>query len=120
MLIHTTLLFRHLTLIASGQPADKLQSLFNDTQAAIDWLALWETATHNQPNLAAMQSANPIRIPRNHRVEEAIQAGYQGDFIPFQKLQTALAHPFEESPQHAPYEERPHPNQVVHETFCGT
>lgn len=114
-----TLFFRHLTRIAGGESADPLTALFSQTSPAEDWLALWRKAAPS-PNLEAMQAANPIRIPRNHRVEEVIQAGYRGDFTPFRQLQKALADPFFESAEFADYERRPSPEEVVHETFCGT
>ncbi|MGJ8724908.1 MAG: protein adenylyltransferase SelO [Roseibacillus sp.] len=117
-----TLFFRHLTRHAANEPNGEsdLLSLFDNPESAQDWLALWKKVTHDQPNLTQMRAANPIRIPRNHRVEEVIQAGYRGDFAPFQTLQAALAHPFEESEKFAPYETRPTPDQVVTATFCGT
>lgn len=118
--IDFTLFFRHLTLIAQGESPSQFLSLFEQKAIAQNWLALWNTATAHQPNVAAMQKSNPIRIPRNHRVEEAIQAGYQGDFQPFQRLQKALADPYSESTEYEEYEIRPTPDQVVHRTYCGT
>ena len=115
-----TLFFRHLTLIAQDQPNSEFFALFKKEKTAQDWLSLWETLTHKEPDLAAMQAANPIRIPRNHRVEEAIEAGYQGNFQPFHQLHQALAHPYTESSEFAAYEQRPATDQIVHETFCGT
>ena len=115
-----TLFFRHLTRISANESEHELLSLFDKKEPAQDWLALWKKVTHDQPDLTKMRAANPIRIPRNHRVEEVIQAGYRGDFGPFQTLQKALAHPFEESDEFAPYETRPTPDQVVTATFCGT
>ena len=40
-----------------------------------------------------MRGANPILIPRDHRVEQAIQSAYVGDFVPFHRLVDALAAP---------------------------
>lgn len=115
-----TLFFRHLTRVASGDSHSELLALFAEETVAENWLALWKTVTRDAPITQAMRSANPIRIPRNHRVEEVIQAGYRGDFQPFHNLLTALSRPFEEAPELAHYELRPTPDQVVTETFCGT
>lgn len=115
-----TLFFRHLTQIAAGGSASELLALFTEEKAAQDWLALWQTVTRDAPATQGMRSANPIRIPRNHRVEEVIQAGYGGDFQPFHDLLRALRNPFEEAPGQAHYELRPTPEEVVTETFCGT
>ena len=67
-----------------------------------------------------MRANNPILIPRNHRVEQAIQKAYSGDFAPFHRLVDALAHPYVEQPDYADFEIPPRPEEVVHHTFCGT
>jgi uncharacterized protein YdiU (UPF0061 family) len=115
-----TLFFRHLTRVAAGSSDEPFFALFTEPAPVRDWLVLWKTVTNGEPDLAAMRAANPIRIPRNHRVEEVIQAAYGGDFEPFHQLREALARPFEESPTHTHYEKRPRPEEIVHETFCGT
>ena len=71
-------------------------------------------------HLAAMRAANPILIPRNHRVEQAIQRGYGGDFGPFHRLVDALAAPYAEQAEYADLEAPPRPEEIVHQTFCGT
>ena len=44
----------------------------------------------------SMQSVNPAYIPRNHLVEEVIDAAVsQQDFEPFHKLVDVLARPYE-------------------------
>ncbi|WP_298261067.1 protein adenylyltransferase SelO [uncultured Litoreibacter sp.] len=67
-----------------------------------------------------MMASNPAIIPRNHRVEEAIQAGLQGDFAPFNRLNAALALPFKDVAEHADLEAAPSNQQLIHQTFCGT
>ena len=67
-----------------------------------------------------MRAANPIFIPRNHRLEEAIKAAEQQNYGPFEKLLEVLAQPFEEQPGNAGYENPPESGEVVHATFCGT
>ncbi|TDL91340.1 protein adenylyltransferase SelO family protein, partial [Meridianimarinicoccus aquatilis] len=66
----------------------------------------------------AMARANPTLIPRNHQIEAMIAAALDGDFAPFQRLNDALAHPFDPAPDDltAP----PKPAQEVQATFCGT
>ena len=54
-----------------------------------------------------MRAANPILIPRNHRVEHAIQRAYGGDFAPFHRLVDALAAPYAEQPEYADLEAPP-------------
>ena len=67
-----------------------------------------------------MRAANPILIPRNHRVEHAIQRAYAGDVAPFHRLVDALAEPYADRPACADLETPPRPDEVVHQTFCGT
>ena len=44
-------------------------------------------------SVTLMDSVNPAVIPRNHKVEEALQAGEEGDLSPFHNLLKALANP---------------------------
>ncbi len=67
-----------------------------------------------------MRRMNPVFIPRNHRIEEVIKAGYEGNFEPFHRLHQVLQHPFTQQPEFAEYEAAPAPDEVVQATFCGT
>jgi uncharacterized protein YdiU (UPF0061 family) len=67
-----------------------------------------------------MRRTNPVFIPRNHRVEEAIVAGDEGDFEPFHRLNQVLQHPFAEQPELTEFESASGPDEVVEATFCGT
>ncbi len=67
-----------------------------------------------------MNAANPAFIPRNHRVEEAIKAGVEGEYAPFHRLVEVLAHPFDDQPEHADLRRPPAEEEVVRQTFCGT
>lgn len=115
-----TLFFRHLTRIAAGADAAELVSLFKESEAAQMWLADWRTVASPEAQLDAMRTANPILIPRNHRIEAAIQAGYQNDFAPFHRLVDALAQPFKEDTTYSDLEAAPELEERVTETFCGT
>jgi uncharacterized protein YdiU (UPF0061 family) len=65
-------------------------------------------------------SASPARIPRNHRIEEAIVAAMGGDLQPFERLLAGLASPYSDDPHYADLSLAPEPGEVVHQTFCGT
>ena len=68
-----------------------------------------------------MRSVNPAFIPRNHRVEAALEAASaKNDFSLFEELLTVLRKPFEDQPQFARYTEAPKNHQLVQRTFCGT
>ncbi len=70
--------------------------------------------------VALMNSVNPIFIPRNHRIEQAIQEAVAGDLTVFNDLNVVLAQPFSEQPEYAQYAEAPKPDERVTQTFCGT
>ena len=63
---------------------------------------------------------NPIYIPRNHIVEEAINSAYQNDLNPFSKLIKVLKNPFKLSIGHENYENPPTQIDESYKTFCGT
>jgi uncharacterized protein YdiU (UPF0061 family) len=65
-----------------------------------------------------MAQANPVLIPRNHRIEHMIEAAVQGDMQPFERLSEALKTPFTETD--AELSNPPSPSEVVPATFCGT
>jgi uncharacterized protein YdiU (UPF0061 family) len=115
-----TLFFRHLTRVAAGEKATALLDLFKESATAESWLTDWVHVAAPKSQLAAMRAANPILIPRNHRVEEAIQHAYAGDFAPFHRLVDALADPFVEHAEYRDFEKPPTAEERVTRTFCGT
>ena len=115
-----TLFFRHLTRVAGGDTSDAITAMGARSEALTVWLAAWRREADPATYLADMRAANPILIPRNHRVEHAIQRAYGGDFAPFHRLVDALAVPYAEQSEFADLEAPPQPDEIVHETFCGT
>jgi uncharacterized protein YdiU (UPF0061 family) len=68
-----------------------------------------------------MRSSNPALIPRNHRVEEALEAAVQHeDLSVLQRLLEALEDPFAHSPEQSEYCQLPAPSGRPYRTFCGT
>jgi uncharacterized protein YdiU (UPF0061 family) len=90
------------------------------------WVTRWRTRLTQEryaPQEAAtlMRANNPVFIPRNHRVEAALNAAVkQGDFVPLEALLVVLSTPFDEKPEHTEYANPPAPHERVHQTFCGT
>ena len=65
----------------------------------------------------AMMAVNPAFIPRNHLVEEVINAAVEDDgYQPLENLLTVLAAPYDDRPEFARYTLPPRPEQVVHQT----
>lgn len=115
-----TLFFRHLTTVAAGTDPDAFLSLFKRRDHGASWLADWRAIAGAEPLVAEMQAANPILIPRNHRVEEAIQHAYSGDYTSFHRLVDALAKPYEDQVDYRDLEAAPLAHERVTQTFCGT
>lgn len=79
-----------------------------------------ETATTQQiqTHICAL---NPLRIPRNHLIQQVIDAAYQeGDLKPLNQLMAALSDPFSNDPQYDAYTQPATEYQQVSTTFCGT
>ena len=84
-----------------------------------EWLAAWRGRT-GEGAAEALRAANPLYIPRNHLVEEAISAAYADDFAPFETLVAVLEHPFEEQVGAERYALPAAPEEAVMRTFRGT
>jgi len=90
------------------------------------WFTDWQARLDRDPQsaderAAAMRQVNPAIIPRNHRVEQAIEAAIErDDFAPFHALLAALATPYEERIDATPYADAPQHSERVLQTFCGT
>ena len=122
-----TLTFRRLARCADEPPDDaSLLELFASSPGIADWLRRWRERLASEPQNAAeraasMRRVNPAYIPRNHRVEAALEAAStHGDFGPFHQLLSILEHPYHEQPGRDEFEQPPAPGERVHRTFCGT
>jgi uncharacterized protein YdiU (UPF0061 family) len=118
-----TLVFRHLPAALETGSDDAVTRLFNRPDTIATWLNDWRARLHDVDRseaLALMRRSNPVYIPRNHRIEEAIAAGNEGDFEPFHRLNEVLHQPFTEHADFVDFEAAPAPDEVVHATFCGT
>ncbi len=69
----------------------------------------------------AMDAVNPVYVPRNHLVDEALAAATAGDLGPYEQLLARVADPFDEVPGAERYAE-PAPDEfaATFQTFCGT
>src|SRR6056297_2294763 len=91
-----------------------------------EWHERWRVRLSRQPgswevSRRLMYSANPAVIPRNHRVEEALEAAVQrADFTVMEKLMEVLSQPFEDPPEAAGYHLPAPPSAQPYQTYCGT
>jgi len=114
-----TLTFRRLS-DAAADPAREaeVRGLFKNPAALEAWLPAWRARLRAA---GSMHAVNPAFIPRNHLVEEALAAATnEGDYGPFETLLDVITRPFADQPGREIYGVPPRPEQVVHQTFCGT
>lgn len=121
-----TLCFRRLTDAIEPASEAALRDLFGDTGALDVWLADWRARLAREPQpvaerRAAMLRANPVYIPRNHRVEAVLDAATQDDAMePFHALLRLVQQPFDLHPGFEDWQQPPRPEERVPATFCGT
>ncbi len=111
-----TLFFRALAPAARGDGAP-VHELVADAAALDGWLARWLDL---EPDAAAMDRVNPLYIPRNHLVEEALAAATDGDLSPLERLLEAVDAPYDERPGLERYAAAAPEDFGAYRTFCGT
>ncbi|PLR85586.1 YdiU family protein [Bacillus canaveralius] len=90
------------------------------------WHELWQERLGRQEQSKAsssqlMRNSNPAVIPRNHRVEAALEAAVkQGDYSVMERLLDVLSTPYGHSPEQAEYATLPAPSTRPYRTYCGT
>ncbi|SMO38393.1 protein adenylyltransferase SelO [Ruegeria faecimaris] len=100
---------------------DQARDQFTDPQAFDQWARGWRSRLSREKKPAeVINKANPTFIPRNHRVEQMIQAAVQGDFAPFHRLNNVLSRPYGDQPGALDLTRPPAQDEVVQATFCGT
>jgi serine/tyrosine/threonine adenylyltransferase len=121
-----TLAFRAFVQVAQGHDAPWLD-LFQHDAAALDWLAQlkdrWASESMSaDQRQAVLRRANPMVIPRNHRVEEALDAAtHSDDFVPFERLLSSLKRPFDDRDPDDPDAKPASQAQTAsYRTYCGT
>jgi uncharacterized protein YdiU (UPF0061 family) len=93
------------------------RGLFINLAGIDEWIARWRMLG---PDAAAMDRSNPVYIPRNHLVEEALTAATAGDLNPLQQLLTAVSAPYNERPGLERYASPAPDDFGDYRTFCGT
>ena len=120
-----TLVFRRLSQVLRGN-RDKARDLFKDLTGFDNWEQRWQRRlqkeeTEEKAIAEAMDSVNPIYIPRNHKVEEALSAAtLKNDMTPFKRLLTIITRPFDEIDGNEDYTEPAPETNIPYKTFCGT
>jgi uncharacterized protein YdiU (UPF0061 family) len=115
--VDQTSFFRALGSAARGD-AEPARNLFLDLAGFDAWAERWRALG---PDAEAMDRVNPVYIPRNHLVEEALTAATEGDQEPLLRLLDAVTDPYDERPGLERYA-APAPEDfgAAYRTFCGT
>ena len=103
--------------------APKENKLFEDNEF-ITWKKKWEVRLLKNNNtldksIELMKSNNPVVIPRNHKIEEALEAAEQNDLEPINKILEILKNPYDNQDEINEYRS-PSKSNEKYQTFCGT
>lgn len=115
--------FRRLAATLAGDP-DALREEVVDLAAYDAWRARWLQRLGDADRdvvAKGMNLVNPVYLPRNHLVEEALRAAAGGDLAPFEDLVAAVGDPFTVRAGLERYSE-PAPDGFTdrYVTYCGT
>ena len=111
-----TRFFRNLGEAARGNERP-VRGMVMDLAAFDAWAGRWRSM---KPDADRMDRVNPVYIPRNHLVEEALAAATGGDLEPLNRLLEAVRAPYEERPGLERYAEGAPEDFGKYMTFCGT
>jgi uncharacterized protein YdiU (UPF0061 family) len=122
-----TLTFRRLCDAAEDPAADRdVAALFADPSSLTGFADKWRARLASESisgelRARGMRRVNPAFIPRNHRIEAAIEAAEtRNDFGPFERLCVVLERPFEDQPEARDLIQPAAPEELIMRTFCGT
>ena len=91
----------------------------------IDWSKNWEkriliNGGSKENSLELMKKNNPIVIPRNHKVEEALTKAYKGNLDDVKNLLDILKSPYDNQDKIEEYQMPAPPSNKKYQTYCGT
>ncbi len=112
---HTSF-YRALGRSARGE-TEPARGLFLDLAGFDDWAATWRALG---PDADLMDRTNPAYVPRNHLVEEALDAATAGDLRAFDALVQVVSSPYDEQAGRERYAEPAPEDFGRYRTFCGT
>lgn len=117
-----TLSFRSLSSLLNNEAGTEF---FKNTRLFQDFFRAWHERIEQQDLekqviKKRMHAVNPVFIPRNHKIEQVIEAGLKGDLSLFHEMYEVLKRPYEDREDYSAYKLAPSPEQAVQATFCGT
>ncbi len=106
--------------------SDAGKTMVYDNSAFAAWHAQWQARLQRQPQsaeevIARQRAHNPVVIPRNHKVEEALAAASEGgDLSVMERLLGVLSKPYETSQNQPEFTTPSGLTSAAYQTFCGT
>jgi uncharacterized protein YdiU (UPF0061 family) len=102
---------------------NSIQDQIYNNKDFINWSKIWEkriliNGGTKQNSLELMKKNNPIIIPRNHKVEEVLEAANNNDLNPMNILLSILKKPYENQSNIENFQVPS--NNENYQTFCGT
>ena len=94
-------------------------------QDFMNWKKQWKIRLEIQNNsleksLKLMKSSNPLIIPRNHKVEEALNSANNDNLAPIKNLLGVLKNPYQVHEKNSEYCLPAPKSEKKYQTFCGT
>ena len=119
-----TLVFRELAKMLREESFGKKRNT-EIAQTLESWSIRWRSRLaqegRDSKEIAnSMDQINPLYIPRNHLVEDALEAAVEGNFVPFTEFLDVLADPYTERADKGRYAAKAPPDFGPYKTFCGT
>ena len=117
--------FRLLSKALIGD-TQSIRKLFNNSRRFDGWMMVWQDrisqeGVADEKIASSMDKVNPIYIPRNHKVEEALEASvFDNDMKLFNKLYSVLQNPYHEIVGLESFAESAPESNIPYRTFCGT
>ena len=113
------------TFLSLSYEIDGVTNFSND-KVFINWKEKWLQRVANNSNgletaNAIMQQNNPVFIPRNDKVEHALEAACNGDFGSYNLLLNVISKPYSYNKSYDSFLTVPSKNfETCYKTFCGT
>jgi uncharacterized protein YdiU (UPF0061 family) len=95
--------------------------LYTKSAQFTKWFNNWQKRiTNHKESKKIMQNTNPSVVPRNHKVEQALNAATEMNLKPLNELLNAIKEPYSDKKTQASFRLPPKPSERVYQTFCGT
>jgi uncharacterized protein YdiU (UPF0061 family) len=103
----------------------KAEDKLHENDGFSEWYSKWKKAIDKHTTLeeaiALMKKTNPVLIPRNHLVEQALDEAVKGNMLPFETLLKKLATPYDYTQKESEFMHSPKLQfDKNYQTFCGT